>query len=147
MTTAIRPEALPDIAGIEKEPLVVTTSVPPTSLEVESPSGKPSWQSVAARRNHEINSTIPTEWLVPLDLLESKSSVDLVKKCGLLTERELTIVYDTAVDLLQKLRERKYTAVEVTTAFCKAAAIAHQAVRSNFIVIPFNLHLLGKKHN
>jgi hypothetical protein len=130
MSTATRPEVLPDVTGMGKEPLVITTSVSPTPLEAESGLEKPSWQSVAARRKHEINSTIPTEWLVPLYLLESKSSVDLVKRCGLLTEREVTIVYHTAVDLLQKLRERKYTAVEVTTAFCKAAAIAHQAVCS-----------------
>ncbi|PQE31249.1 hypothetical protein CJF32_00001847 [Rutstroemia sp. NJR-2017a WRK4] len=127
MSAATRPEVLPDVTGIGKELLVVTTSVSPSPLEAESPSEKPSWRSVATRRKHEVNSTIPTEWRVPSDLLESKSTVDLVKKCGLLTEREVTIVYDTAVDLLQKLRERKYTAVEVTTAFCKAAAIAHQA--------------------
>ncbi|KAM3077270.1 hypothetical protein ACMFMG_003266 [Clarireedia jacksonii] len=103
-------------------------SAPLTPLQTESPLEKPSWQSVASKRKHDINSTIPTAWLVPLDLLESKSSIDLGKKCGLLTEREITIVYDTAVNLLQKIREREYTSVEVTTAFCKAAAIAHQAV-------------------
>lgn len=54
--------------------------------------------------------------------------MDLVKTCGLLDEREIEIVYSTAVDLLDKMRTREYTAVEVTRAFCKASAVAHSAV-------------------
>ncbi|TEY34599.1 hypothetical protein BOTCAL_0623g00020 [Botryotinia calthae] len=85
------------------------------------------WQSIATRRQQEIKSSIPSEWLLPTDLLQSKRPLDLVKTCGLLNEREVKIVYSTAVDLLEKMRTREYTAVEVTTAFCKASAVAHQA--------------------
>ncbi|KAF7903925.1 hypothetical protein EAF00_001259 [Botryotinia globosa] len=85
------------------------------------------WQAIATRRQREIFSSIPSEWILPADLLKSKRPLDLVKTCGLLNEREIKIVYSTAVDLLEKMRTREYTAVEVTTAFCKASAVAHQA--------------------
>ncbi|THV46969.1 hypothetical protein BGAL_0345g00040 [Botrytis galanthina] len=85
------------------------------------------WQAIATRRQQEIFSSIPSEWILPADLLRSKRPLDLVKACGLLNEREIKIVYSTAVDLLEKMRTREYTAVEVTTAFCKASAVAHQA--------------------
>ncbi|TGO55301.1 hypothetical protein BOTNAR_0248g00170 [Botryotinia narcissicola] len=85
------------------------------------------WQAIATRRQQEIFSSIPSEWIIPADLLKSKRPLDLVKTCGLLNEREIKIVYSTAVDLLEKMRTREYTAVEVTTAFCKASAVAHQA--------------------
>ncbi|TGO40575.1 hypothetical protein BHYA_0035g00490 [Botrytis hyacinthi] len=85
------------------------------------------WQAITTRRQQEILSSIPSEWILPADLLQSKRPLGLVKTCGLLNEREIQIVYSTAVDLLEKMRTREYTAVEVTTAFCKASAVAHQA--------------------
>ncbi|KAF5875738.1 putative fatty-acid amide hydrolase protein [Botrytis fragariae] len=85
------------------------------------------WQAIATRRQQEILSSIPSEWILPADLLKSKRPLDLVKTCGLLNEREVKIVYSTAVDLLERMRTRECTAVEVTTAFCKASAVAHQA--------------------
>ncbi|KAF7885333.1 uncharacterized protein EAF01_011398 [Botrytis porri] len=101
-----------------------------SELAGEHPS-KPStvsiWQAIATRRQQEILSSIPSEWILPADLFNSKRPLDLVKTCGLLSERDIKIVYSTAVDLLEKMRTREYTAVEVTSAFCKASAVAHQA--------------------
>ncbi|ESZ90627.1 hypothetical protein SBOR_8985 [Sclerotinia borealis F-4128] len=101
-----------------------TTNTLPTSIS--STTQPPTWQSIAAHRRYQITSSIPSEWLLSPHLLQSKRPVDLVKTCGLLSEREIGIVYSTAVDLLEKIRAREYTAVEVTTAFCMASAVAQQ---------------------
>lgn len=90
----------------------------------------PSWKLVAARRQAEINNAIPTEYLVPLVQLEGlENRIGLPEASGILTHRELEITALSATGLLQLLHNGTYTAVEVTTAFCKRAAIAHQAVR------------------
>ena len=88
----------------------------------------PDWKKVAARRRHEINSKIPEKYHVPPALLKPTNLSNLVQTCGILTARELSIVNSTAVKLLHLVHSQKLTAVEVTTAFCKSAAIAHQAV-------------------
>lgn len=85
------------------------------------------WQSVAKRRRQEINGRIPKEYFVH-SRLENGSRVHLTETCGILTERELGIINLSATSLLRKIHCRQYTSVEVTTAYCKSAAVAHQAV-------------------
>ena len=51
-------------------------------------------------------------------------------KTNIMTETQLQITEYRAVDLLELMKTKVYSAVEVTTAFCKRAAIAHQAVSS-----------------
>lgn len=120
---------------VKEAPISTTSGRGIFNAEVQPPeaSAVPTWQSIATRRQQEINSSIPSEWLLPTGLLQSKRPLDLVKTCGLLDEREVKIVYSAAVDLLEKMRTREYTAVEVTTAFCKASAVAHQAVCLPFL--------------
>lgn len=72
------------------------------------------------------------EWSLSTDYLElskntSTGVLDIPRRCGKLTDREIHITeaFD-ATALLEKLGSREFTAVEVTTAFCKRAAIAHQ---------------------
>ncbi|KAF7957290.1 hypothetical protein EAE96_002877 [Botrytis aclada] len=121
----------PSIAELSSPSSTPVKEVPISTTSAEGQTSKAStastWQAIAARRQQEILSSIPLEWLLPADLLQSKRPLNLVKTCGLLSEREVKIVYSTAVDLLEKMRTREYTAVEVTTAFCKASAVAHQA--------------------
>ncbi|KAL1999796.1 hypothetical protein VTN02DRAFT_5984 [Thermoascus thermophilus] len=90
---------------------------------------KDDWHSTAARRRDEIYSRIPRDWLVDQRLLEEnrKRPIDLPERCGLLTPRELRITGLSAVELLRRMHDGIYTAVEVTRAFCKRAAVAHQA--------------------
>lgn len=86
------------------------------------------WQLVAARRRKEIQNAIPSEYALPSQLFNRKSHIDLPQTCGLLSNRELSITAFSATALLQRIHSRTYTAVEVAAAFCKRAAIAHQAV-------------------
>lgn len=49
------------------------------------------------------------------------------KSCGLLSDRELEITdVQDCVALLEKVHSKEWSALEVTVAFCKRAAIAHQ---------------------
>lgn len=87
-----------------------------------------SWEELAADKRKRINDSIPHEWR--LQALPSDDSVfDFPAKSGLLSDQELKITESTASDLVQQLAEGKLTAVAVTTAFCKRAALAHQLVR------------------
>lgn len=51
------------------------------------------------------------------------------RSCGLLTDRELEITdVEDCVALLEKVHSRAWSALEVTVAFCKRAAIAQQLI-------------------
>jgi amidase len=86
------------------------------------------WRAVALRRRNEIHAAIPKAYMVQPSLLEAQYLIDLPYRCDVMSSRELRITEHTATELLKLLRDGTYTAVEVTTAFCKRAAIAHQAV-------------------
>ena len=50
-------------------------------------------------------------------------------KSGYYTTDEIEIIESEAEDILQKIRDRIWTSLEVTQAFCKAAALAQRLVR------------------
>lgn len=104
--------------------------------------GMSDWRQVAAKRRDEIYSKIPVAYIVPPTLLGSTNVHNLAQKSGILSSRELSIVSYTATDLLKYIHNRTFTAVEVTTAFCKSAAIAHQAVGS-FLNSPRGRFVVG----
>jgi amidase len=87
-----------------------------------------SWEQVARRRQQEINDSMPLEYVVPAQHLSSIHLVNLRKTSGLLTPRELDITSLSATQLLKYIHNETFTSLEVTNAFCKTAAIAHQAV-------------------
>jgi len=89
----------------------------------------PVWQQAANERREQIESAIPVAWVLPPDALSSKNSMLLPYTTGIMTKKELKITECRAVDLLELIKSKSYSAVEVATAFCKRAAIAHQAVR------------------
>lgn len=91
------------------------------------------WQAIAARKREEAAKKIPVEWTLPSKYTEGVSETSTAsvlhvpRECGLLsaTELEITEQYD-AVDLLKAIAAAKFTALEVTVAFSKRAAIAQQ---------------------
>lgn len=96
------------------------------------------WQAKVARKQDVLRSKIPEAWLVPHSVtsqlqypLEDHPNrligLDIVRKTGLLTDRELSITQDFSVStLLERLASGAFTAVEVTVAFSKRASIAGQ---------------------
>lgn len=115
-----------------------------------------SWQSRAAQKKQEVFDCIPSEWLLPKShpaflnrrydyanelyhlIFFSRSVIDVPNSCGILSPMEIEITnYTSAPELVQKMQKKVYTAVEVVTAFCKRAAIAHQLVFSLYYLFFF----------
>ena len=89
------------------------------------------WQDKAEAKVAETKSKIPKEWrLHEDDLLAAKKQRQLSGPFieGFLSAQELEITSNAAAPLVSKLQSGHYTALQVTTAFCKRAAIAHQIV-------------------
>ncbi|TQV99563.1 fatty-acid amide hydrolase [Cordyceps javanica] len=96
------------------------------------------WENRAAARRQQLGNAIPSEWRLKSELLdelkkpleESDNNVlelGFCQRSGILSEKELNITESyTVSQLLEALACGKLTALEVTTAFCKRAAIAHQ---------------------
>jgi len=87
------------------------------------------WQELAAEKKKRQIASIPKEWLITTPADDVLDVTDVPSNCGLLSARELeiTAVSEVAV-LLNKLATGEWSSVEVTTAFCKRAIIAHQLV-------------------
>ncbi len=107
------------------------------------------WETKAAERRQQLSNAIPGDWRLKPELLgELKTPLEqsdnnvlelgFCKRSGILSEKELGITESYKVsELLGALASGQLTALEVTTAFCKRAAIAHQLV--NFKP-PFTLY-------
>ncbi|KAK4498039.1 hypothetical protein PRZ48_010695 [Zasmidium cellare] len=83
---------------------------------------KQDYKVIAQGKREQRDSLIPSEWRV-----KTPSDSQNVLQSGLLSEKELKITSDhDAVDILERIKTRQYSAEEVTRAFCKRAAIAQQ---------------------
>jgi amidase len=85
----------------------------------------------AAKKAHQ-QDQIPKSWQIPTERYHGAINVmDIPLTCGLLdeTESKITSNYDVTA-LLERLRSRIWSVEQVTVAFCKRAAIAHQLVSS-----------------
>ncbi|KZT66402.1 amidase [Daedalea quercina L-15889] len=87
------------------------------------------WKSLAAEKRQRLAGAIPREWTsASIPPPEQLDVTGFPKQSGSLSSRELEITDVADVDLLlRKLATAEWSAVEVTTAFCKRAAAAHQA--------------------
>ncbi|KAH9823599.1 amidase, partial [Teratosphaeria destructans] len=93
----------------------------------------PTWQTTAQQHRAAAAAKIPPEWLLDpqwttnLTETSAENVLSIPKECGILTARELdlTSAHD-AVALLALLSSGQITSHDLTTAFCKRAAIAHQ---------------------
>lgn len=93
------------------------------------------WQAKAAQKRATVYAKIPQEWTLDESTLQSAlkatdaSVLHVPRECGILTDREVTITESVdATGLLEKIRSGAFSTTEVTIAFCKRAAIAHQLV-------------------
>lgn len=89
------------------------------------------WEDIGKRAQARLYDSIPAEWRIPQDKLPPADQLDVTRfayHSGLFTEREIVITNSLATDIVAKLVNATWTAQEVTKAFCKRAAIAHQLV-------------------
>ncbi|GAA6003800.1 uncharacterized protein JCM10292_003380 [Rhodotorula paludigena] len=90
---------------------------------------KDNWREKAAEKKQAQDRLIPAAWRLSPELLaDDRADVTGVpKECGILSDRELEITeLDEVEELAKRIAQGTYSAVEVTTAFCKRAAIAQQ---------------------
>lgn len=90
-----------------------------------------SWETRAAEKRASILSKTPPEWrLVPADLGRAKKHRDLTGPFiqQFLEPGEVAIISRDSVEIANAIRRGTLTTVEVTAAFCKSAAVAHQIV-------------------
>ncbi|KAK3627008.1 hypothetical protein LTR56_019439 [Elasticomyces elasticus] len=91
------------------------------------------WQDIAERKQRHRAERLPKKWLLRSEFSNGASSnnsvLDVPRKCGILTSKELHITEDLdATNLVAQLAAGKLKSVDVVTAFCKRAAIAQQLV-------------------
>ncbi|WVW85900.1 hypothetical protein I302_107938 [Kwoniella bestiolae CBS 10118] len=86
------------------------------------------WQGTASQFLQERDKAIPSEYLLTLPPAEDVIDVkDYPTLPGILSPLELEITQSlTVTELLEAIRAGKYTAVQVTQAFCHRATVAHQ---------------------
>lgn len=105
-------------------------------MSMTSTSTTSTWQDIAARKRAARDALIPAAWRLPSGTLPkdpplfeygSQNVLNVPRECGLLDSAELQITEGYSVkSLLVALSSQKLSSVDVTTAFCKRAAIAQQ---------------------
>ncbi|RTE76518.1 hypothetical protein BHE90_008999 [Fusarium euwallaceae] len=88
-----------------------------------------SWEARAAAKREAIMAKIPQPWrLAPEDLERAAQQRDLTGSFinGLLDKQTVSITSMDSLPILESISSGKLSATEVTTAFCRTAAIAHQ---------------------
>lgn len=85
------------------------------------------WEKIGSAQRRALLSSLP--YLIPASALPADSDLDVShfrQTSGLFTPAEIEITSATAGEILEKLLLQTWTSEEVTRAFCKAAASAHQ---------------------
>ncbi|KAJ5613904.1 amidase [Penicillium herquei] len=88
-----------------------------------------SWQAIAAQKRHDIMAKIPDEWLLDMKVIEEARSRQSIAGGffeSLLDDQTRSITALDVIDLVESMRNKAWTAVQVVNAFSKRAAYAHQ---------------------
>ncbi|KAK5103999.1 hypothetical protein LTR62_003713 [Meristemomyces frigidus] len=103
---------------------------------------------IAAKAQTRLRNSIPSQWRIPQDKLPPDSQLDVTgfpAKCSLLTDQELKITDSYATEIVGAVATGEWTAVEVTTAFCKRTAVAHQVTNCLTVIMFDNALKQAKK--
>ena len=91
------------------------------------------WKQIAKAKKESVDKLIPKEWRLPDDIKSEYnettpvSVIGLHNTFGILNDKEVEITEAyTANELLKHIADKKFTSLEVATAFCKRAAISTQ---------------------
>ncbi|KAL2363101.1 hypothetical protein RJZ56_004003 [Blastomyces dermatitidis] len=87
------------------------------------------WKEIVREKRRSQAESIPPAWRLQSIAEDFVNSIDVIESCGILSSEELQITKITdAVSLLHQIATGSLSSFEVTTAFCKRAAIAHQLI-------------------
>ncbi|CAF1328623.1 unnamed protein product [Adineta steineri] len=88
-----------------------------------------SWEEKARQKRTALHDLIPQEWKLSESIIKDppKNLTIVPSQCGILSTLDLEIPeIDNIEELAQQIAQGKYSAIQVTQAYCKRAAIAHQ---------------------
>jgi amidase len=89
---------------------------------------KEQWELVVDSKRKDLASRIPSKWIVA-SIPAAKEQRNIVKFLDkYLSSEEIAITETTATELVSAIAKGALTALQVTTAFCHRAALAHQFV-------------------
>ncbi|EAL85287.1 acetamidase, putative [Aspergillus fumigatus A1163] len=97
-----------------------------------TPSPIPHWKSAVQQKRAAQLNAIPPSWRLPSTILTPPlpNTLETIRSCGLLSAEELEWTETNDVtNLLSRLASREVSSVQLTTAFCKRAAIAQQMTK------------------
>jgi preprotein translocase subunit SecD len=91
----------------------------------------PTWQTRGQAKCQAILNAIPEKWRLKHPVPPATELRDVTGDYiqQFLTEREIEITEKDAVDIVAQTSTGRWSALEVTEAFCHRAALAHQLVR------------------
>ncbi|KAJ5731483.1 uncharacterized protein N7483_005991 [Penicillium malachiteum] len=92
----------------------------------------PHWKPAVLAKRAAQHELIPPEWRLPDSVLSNSplSCVDVIRSSGILSSDELAWTETTDIrDLVSAVTTRRVTSLQLTTAFCKRAAIAQQLTK------------------
>ncbi|KAF2638234.1 amidase [Massarina eburnea CBS 473.64] len=87
------------------------------------------WEQIASGKRAKLAEQFPPEYRIPRDLLPPEDQLNVTtfpQQSGWFSGQELEITKSSASQVLQKIASKTWSAEEVTKAFCKRAAAAHQ---------------------
>ena len=86
------------------------------------------WSAQAEAFKSTILAQIKDEWRIPSALFPLPKDVsDLIPRSGVFSTRQLEILSHDALGVRDAIAARRDSCVEVAEAYCKAAAVVHQA--------------------
>ncbi|CAF0937800.1 unnamed protein product [Adineta steineri] len=106
-----------------------------------------SWEEKARQKRTALHDLIPQEWKLSESIIKDppKNLTIVPSQCGILSTLDLEITeIDNIEELAQQIARGKYSAIQVTQAYCKRAAIAHQLV--NCLAEICFLHAFERAH-
>ena len=106
---------------------------------------QPNWRQLAEDKRKRRDDLLPRQWILsnppPTTLLDV---THIPEQSRILTEKEVEITNTLVEVLLEKIENKTWSAVEVTTAFAKRAIIAQQLVSLKLISNALNMHCPDK---
>jgi amidase len=89
----------------------------------------PPWNNIVIQKRTTQLNLIPETWRLPAEVLANPpaSSIEIIRASGILSTKELAWTETTDIcDLVSLIKTRSITSEQLTTAFCKRAAISQQ---------------------
>lgn len=127
--------------GLEENPYASDATAAAASVSASSPNTSninsataqiPEWKSRARKHREYQQSLIVPEWRIDpsqVDLSDPQNTIHVVETHLSPEEREITALDQTLSSLQSAVRSRRYSAVQVTRAFCHRAALLQQLTK------------------